>query len=104
LIDFLLFNLCIYIIFGIYIFLAKVKHRKKKEKDKEIRRKDEERKEIIEEREEKEKYEEIKSKNDEKKEIIVVDHFLIENGILGLDRDCFLSLVKFLDSSTVRKV
>jgi hypothetical protein len=27
-----------------------------------------------------------------------------ENGVLGLDRDVYLSIVKFLDSSIVRKV
>jgi hypothetical protein len=38
------------------------------------------------------------------KEIIVVEGFEIENGILGLDRDLYLSIIKFLNSSTVRKV
>jgi hypothetical protein len=38
------------------------------------------------------------------KEIIVIEDFLVENGLLGLDRDVYLSLVKFLDSSVVRKV
>jgi hypothetical protein len=38
------------------------------------------------------------------KEIIVVDGFEVENGVLGLDRDIYLSIVKFLDSSIVRKV
>jgi hypothetical protein len=38
------------------------------------------------------------------KEIIVINHFKIENGILGLDRDCYLSIVKFLDSSILREV
>jgi hypothetical protein len=33
------------------------------------------------------------------KEIIVTGDFRVENGILGLDRDCYLSIVKFLDSS-----
>jgi hypothetical protein len=37
-------------------------------------------------------------------EIIVCTDFEFENGMLGLDRDCYLSLVKFLDSSTLRKV
>jgi hypothetical protein len=37
-------------------------------------------------------------------EIIVVDGLEIENGVLGLDRDCYLSIVKFLDSSILRKV
>jgi hypothetical protein len=32
------------------------------------------------------------------KEIILFKNFEIENGILGLDRDCYLSIVKFLDS------
>jgi hypothetical protein len=37
-------------------------------------------------------------------EIIVFKDFEIENGVLGLDRDCYLSVVKFLDSSILRKV
>jgi hypothetical protein len=37
-------------------------------------------------------------------EITVVKDFEFENGILGLDRDCYLSVVKFLDSSILRKV
>jgi hypothetical protein len=37
-------------------------------------------------------------------EIIVFKYFEIENGVLGLDRDCYLSIVKLLDSSTLRKV
>jgi hypothetical protein len=36
--------------------------------------------------------------------VIVVNGFEIENGILGLDRDAYLSIVKFLDSSILRKV
>jgi hypothetical protein len=38
------------------------------------------------------------------KEIIVFRDFKIENGVLGLDRDCYLNIVKFLDSSVLRKV
>jgi hypothetical protein len=38
------------------------------------------------------------------KEMIVVEGFEVENGVLGLDRDVYLSLVKYLDSSIVRKV
>jgi hypothetical protein len=38
------------------------------------------------------------------KEIVVVDGFEIENGLLGLDRDNYLSIVKFLDSLMLRKV
>jgi hypothetical protein len=38
------------------------------------------------------------------KEIIVFKDFEIDNSVLGLDRDCFLSIVKFLDSSILRKV
>jgi hypothetical protein len=38
------------------------------------------------------------------KEIFVFEDFETKNGVLGLDRDAYLSLVKFLDSSTVRKV
>jgi hypothetical protein len=38
------------------------------------------------------------------KEIVVFKDFEVENGMLGLDRDCYLSIVKFLDSSILRKV
>jgi hypothetical protein len=38
------------------------------------------------------------------KEIIVGDGFKVENGVLGLERDIYLSIVKFLDSSKLRKV
>jgi hypothetical protein len=38
------------------------------------------------------------------KEIIIPKDFEIKNGVLGLDRDCYLSVVKFLDSTNVRKV
>jgi hypothetical protein len=38
------------------------------------------------------------------KEIIVFEDFEVENGVLGLDRDIYLSIIKFLDSSIVRKV
>jgi hypothetical protein len=38
------------------------------------------------------------------KEIIVFKDFEIENGMLGLHRDVYLSFVKFLDSSMLRKV
>jgi hypothetical protein len=37
-------------------------------------------------------------------EIVVCENFSVENGVLGLDRDCYLSIVKFLDSSILRKV
>jgi hypothetical protein len=37
-------------------------------------------------------------------EMIVSESFEVENGILGLDRDNYLSVVKFLDSSMLRKV
>jgi hypothetical protein len=37
-------------------------------------------------------------------EIIVFKDFKVENGVLGLERDVFLSIVKFLDSSILRKV
>jgi hypothetical protein len=40
----------------------------------------------------------------ELKEIIVFKDFEIENGILGLERDIYLSIVKFLDSSLLREV
>jgi hypothetical protein len=42
--------------------------------------------------------------NCEFKEITVIEDFEIENGVLGLHRDIYLSIVKFLDSQTVRKV
>jgi hypothetical protein len=38
------------------------------------------------------------------KEIIVFMDFEATNGVLGLDRDCYLSIVKILDSQNVRKV
>jgi hypothetical protein len=38
------------------------------------------------------------------KEIIISKDWEIENGVLGLDRDVYLSIVKFLDSTIVRKV
>jgi hypothetical protein len=38
------------------------------------------------------------------KKIIVSKNYELENGILGLDRDNYLSIVKFLDSSILRKV
>jgi hypothetical protein len=38
------------------------------------------------------------------KEIIVFNNFEIKNGLLELDRDCYLSIVKFIDSSILRKV
>jgi hypothetical protein len=37
------------------------------------------------------------------KEIIVLEEFLVENGVLGLDRDCYLSIVKFLDPPILRR-
>jgi hypothetical protein len=40
----------------------------------------------------------------ESKEIIVFKDFEVEKGLLGLDRDCCLGLVKFLDSSILRYV
>jgi hypothetical protein len=38
------------------------------------------------------------------REIIVFDDFQIENGVLGLYRHVYLSVVKFLNSSVLRKV
>jgi hypothetical protein len=38
------------------------------------------------------------------KEIVVCENFEIEYGVLGLERDVYLSVVKFLDSTIVRKV
>jgi hypothetical protein len=34
----------------------------------------------------------------------VGEYFEIENDVLGLERDMYLSIVKFLDSSILRKV
>jgi hypothetical protein len=36
--------------------------------------------------------------------IIVPKDYKVNNGILGLERDVYLSIVKFLDSSILRKV
>jgi hypothetical protein len=38
------------------------------------------------------------------REIIVFKDFEIENGVLGLDRDVYLSIVKFLHSSILKRV
>jgi hypothetical protein len=38
------------------------------------------------------------------KEIIVTKDLEIKNGVLGLERDVYLSVVKILDSLIVRKV
>jgi hypothetical protein len=38
------------------------------------------------------------------KEIIVFMDFEVENGILGLNRDVYLSVIMFLDSLILRKV
>jgi hypothetical protein len=38
------------------------------------------------------------------KEIIVFENFEIDDGVLGFERDVYLSIVKFLDSSILRKV
>jgi hypothetical protein len=46
----------------------------------------------------------INENNCQFKEIITFKDFEIKNGVLGLDRDVYLSLVKFLDSSILRKV
>jgi hypothetical protein len=37
-------------------------------------------------------------------EIIVSESFEVENGIVGLERDVYLSIVQFLDSTVLRKV
>jgi hypothetical protein len=36
--------------------------------------------------------------------IFVFKSFEVDNGVLGLERDVYLSIVKFLDSSILRKV
>jgi hypothetical protein len=38
------------------------------------------------------------------KEIIIPKDLEIKNGVLGLERDVYLSIVKILDSQIVRKV
>jgi hypothetical protein len=38
------------------------------------------------------------------KEIVIFTDFLVGNGMLGLERDVYLSIVKFLDSLILRKV
>jgi hypothetical protein len=38
------------------------------------------------------------------KEIIIPKDLEIENGMLGLERDVYLSIVKILDSQVVRNV
>jgi hypothetical protein len=38
------------------------------------------------------------------KEIIIPKDLEIENGVLGLERDVYLSVVRFLDSLVLRKV
>jgi hypothetical protein len=40
----------------------------------------------------------------EYKETVGFKDFEVGKGLLGLDRDCYLSIVKFLDSSVLRKV
>jgi hypothetical protein len=42
--------------------------------------------------------------NCEFKEIVVFKDFEVENGVLGLERDVYLSIVEFLNSSILRKV
>jgi hypothetical protein len=36
--------------------------------------------------------------------ILVFENFEVKNGILGMNRDVYLSIVIFLNSSTARKV
>jgi hypothetical protein len=38
------------------------------------------------------------------KEIVIIKYFEVEKGVLELERDIYLSIVKFLDSSILRKV
>jgi hypothetical protein len=38
------------------------------------------------------------------KEIIVFKNFDVESGVLGLERDIYLNIVKFLNSLILRKV
>jgi DNA repair exonuclease SbcCD ATPase subunit len=73
-----------------------------KEKDKEIKRKDEEIKSLL--KEKNERKDEIYKINKGAWHDFVGEGFEIENGVLGLERDIYLSIVKFLDSSILRKV
>jgi hypothetical protein len=36
--------------------------------------------------------------------IFILKDFEVENGVLGLERDIYLSIVQFLDSSILRRV
>jgi hypothetical protein len=38
------------------------------------------------------------------KDIFVLKDFEVENGVLGLKRDVYLSIIKLLDSSILREV
>jgi hypothetical protein len=38
------------------------------------------------------------------KKVFVVEGFEVSNGVLGLERDIYLSIVRFLDSSILRRV
>jgi hypothetical protein len=38
------------------------------------------------------------------KDINVSKDFEFDNGVLGLDRDCYLSIVKFLDSNIKKSI
>jgi hypothetical protein len=46
----------------------------------------------------------MKKKNCKFKEIIVLGDFEIGNGVLGLERDIYLNIVKFLNFSIIIKV
>jgi predicted nuclease with TOPRIM domain len=73
-------------------------------KDEEIKRKDERIKRITEEKNEIKKKYEIYRINKTAWSDFVGEGFEIENGVLGLERDIYLSIVRFLDSPILRKV
>jgi hypothetical protein len=75
-----------------------------KEKDEEIKRKVEEIKSLMEEKNEIKRRDEIYRINKAVWFDFVGEGFKVENGVLGLERDVYLSIVKFLDSSVLRKV
>jgi ATP-dependent helicase YprA (DUF1998 family) len=82
----------------------KIKDEEIKRKDEEMKRKDEEIKRIIEEKNEIKKKHEIYKISKTTYPDFIGESFEIENGVLGLERDVYLSIVKFLDSSILRKV
>jgi uncharacterized protein (DUF3084 family) len=75
-----------------------------KRKDEEVKRKDEKIKSFMKEKNELKRRDKIYKINKAAWPDFVGEGFEIENGVLGLDRDCYLSIIKFLHSSILRKV